>query len=481
MPQPPHVCVRIRPLHPSEASSGHRSAVLCSEESPAQVCISKQERNGGVLFSDRGSSHEFAFDAVFPPETTQEQVFAASAARVIPQVLAGNNATVIAYGCTGSGKTHTMIGNDDGVIPQAMQALFSGLGAGTTVTASYLEIYNETVRDLLGADLADKPLTPCESAEDGQVHILGLTEREVGSVEATLRLVCEGNARRRTEATAANAASSRSHAILQIQLVFAAQQQRQVLGAVDPNLGHARNARRQSVGPKSGLPRRTSRLSLIDLAGSERAAATMNRGVRLREGANINRSLLALANCINALALGTARAKFRDSKLTHLLKASLVGECAIVLIATLNPSHKSYDESLNTLKYANRAKDIRPVASPARSLRGTANNSRSSLSFSSTSPLSTSCTSSATSVSTTSVREHDAVDSLRRQVAALQTKLAAVTAERDLLRCSAVTTTAALPCAQESAELRPTKLRQPTRMVAARKAPVIAIDLSGGE
>jgi len=104
---------------------------------------------------------------------------------------------------------------------------------------------------------------------------------------------------------------------------------------------------------------RQGRLSLIDLAGSERAAATLNTGTRLREGANINKSLLALANCINALSNGSERVKYRDSKLTHLLKSSLEGDCHVAMLAAVTPSHKSYEESHNTLKYAHRAKNIK--------------------------------------------------------------------------------------------------------------------------
>ena len=143
-----------------------------------------------------------------------------------------------------------------------------------------------------------------------------------------------GNTNRRTSATDANATSSRSHAVLQIIM-------------------------KQSWNNSKGREvTRESRVNLIDLAGSERAGKTNNRGKRLQEGANINRSLLALANCINALAQGTTRknAKYRDSKLTHLLKSSLEGQCKLIIIANINPSDQMFEDSHNTLKYANRAK-----------------------------------------------------------------------------------------------------------------------------
>lgn len=145
-----------------------------------------------------------------------------------------------------------------------------------------------------------------------------------------------GNRNRKTEPTAANKVSSRSHAVLQV------------------------IAKRMCE--KTGGLLRESKLSCIDLAGSERASASANRGARLREGANINRSLLALANCINALSRKAEKnmnVNYRDSKLTHLLRTSLEGPCRVVMIANINPSHLCYEDSHNTLKYANRAKNIR--------------------------------------------------------------------------------------------------------------------------
>ena len=141
-----------------------------------------------------------------------------------------------------------------------------------------------------------------------------------------------GNQRRTTEPTSMNVTSSRSHAVLQVRV-------------------------ERRGNPSSGTL--IGKLSMIDLAGSERASQTNNSGVRLLEGANINRSLLALGNCINALASGSQFVPYRDSKLTRLLKDSLGGNCRTVMIANISPSHLSYEDTLNTLKYANRAKNIR--------------------------------------------------------------------------------------------------------------------------
>jgi len=162
--------------------------------------------------------------------------------------------------------------------------------------------------------------------------VAGVCETEAESAEEVMELLQRGNQRRTTEPTAMNVTSSRSHAVLQVTV-------------------EQREANSQNV--------LIGKLSMIDLAGSERASETANRGIRLVEGANINRSLLALGNCINALASGCSFVPYRDSKLTRLLKDSLGGNCRTVMVANVSPNHNSYEDTLNTLKYANRAKNIR--------------------------------------------------------------------------------------------------------------------------
>ncbi len=168
----------------------------------------------------------------------------------------------------------------------------------------------------------------------------GLSEIEVDTPEEILDLLIFGNKNRTSEATEANETSSRSHAVLQITVEH----------------------KDKDAGIEAEI--RIGKLSLIDLAGSERAAKTNNRGIRLIEGANINRSLLALGNCINALHENNSRSQtnyvpYRDSKLTRLLKDSLGGNCRTVMIANISPSHMCYEDTHNTLKYANRAKNIK--------------------------------------------------------------------------------------------------------------------------
>lgn len=203
-----------------------------------------------------------------------------------------------------------------------------------TVAFSYLEVYNEQIRDLLAN------VGPLAVREDGQkgVVVQGLTLHQPKSAEHILEALDSGNRNRTQHPTDMNATSSRSHAVFQIYL------------------------RQQDKSASLHTNACVAKMSLIDLAGSERASHTNAKGARLREGANINRSLLALGNVINALAdpkSKKAHIPYRDSKLTRILKDSLGGNCRTVMIANVSPSSKSYDDTHNTLKYANRAKEIK--------------------------------------------------------------------------------------------------------------------------
>jgi kinesin family protein 18/19 len=205
------------------------------------------------------------------------------------------------------------------------------------VRLSYLEIYNEEVRDLLTT--SSESLDVREDSMKG-VTIAGLSEVMVTSPSDVINLIRNGNKRRTCEATMANETSSRSHAVLQIIVEY----------------------RDKASGADAEII--SGKLSLIDLAGSERASTTKNRGIRLLEGANINRSLLALGNCINALYENAEKGSklfipYRDSKLTRLLKDSLGGNCRTVMIACVSPSYASFEDTHNTLSYANRAKNIK--------------------------------------------------------------------------------------------------------------------------
>ncbi|EGW31686.1 uncharacterized protein SPAPADRAFT_155200 [Spathaspora passalidarum NRRL Y-27907] len=294
-------------------------------------------------FNGRIREHRFVFDKLFDTDATQNDVYNDTTRPLLNSILDGYNATVFAYGATGCGKTHTISGtpSDPGVIFLTMKELFQRIEElkDTKIielTLSYLEIYNETIRDLLNPQTEFKKLIIRED-ENSKISVSNLSCHTPTTVEEVMQLIMEGNKNRTSSPTEANATSSRSHAVLQINIT-------QRSRTADVTAEHT-----------------FATLSIIDLAGSERAAATRNRGVRLNEGANINKSLLALGNCINALCDPRRRnhVPYRDSKLTRLLKFSLGGNCKTVMIVCISPSSQHYDETLNTLKYADRAKEIK--------------------------------------------------------------------------------------------------------------------------
>nr|XP_013794952.1 PREDICTED: kinesin-like protein KIF18B [Apteryx mantelli mantelli] len=249
--------------------------------------------------------------------------------------------SLFAYGATGAGKTYTMLGSEKspGIMYLTMVELYKRIEARKEektceVLISYQEVYNEQIHDLL------EPKGPLAIREDPEKGIVvqGLSFHQPKSAEQLLEMLANGNKNRTQHPTDANATSSRSHAVFQI---YVKQQDRVVGLAQDLQV---------------------AKMSLIDLAGSERASVTKTKGERLREGANINRSLLALINVINALADAKSKKThipYRDSKLTRLLKDSIGGNCRTIMIAAVSPSMLAYEDTYNTLKYANRAKEIK--------------------------------------------------------------------------------------------------------------------------
>ncbi|RPA87584.1 kinesin-domain-containing protein [Ascobolus immersus RN42] len=289
----------------------------------------------------------FGFDKIFDEDATQEEVYQATSQKLLDNVLDGFNATVFAYGATGCGKTHTISGTKQhpGIIFLTMRELYEKMDAlkhdkDIELTLSYLEIYNETIRDLLVPGGSKQGLALREDANK-TIAVAGLSTHKPAGVDEVMDMILEGNANRTVSPTDANAVSSRSHAVLQINI----SQRDRTAGLSENHM--------------------FSTLSIIDLAGSERASVTKNRGDRLLEGANINRSLLALGNCINALCENKKgnHIPYRDSKLTRLLKFSLGGNCKTVMIVCVSPSSQHYDETHNTLKYADRAKKIKTKVS----------------------------------------------------------------------------------------------------------------------
>ncbi|CAK7234252.1 tubulin-dependent ATPase kip3 [Sporothrix bragantina] len=308
------------------------------EDSPVQ----KFSRSVVPATGKRVKDQVFAFDRIFDDNASQMDVYEGTTKGLLDSVLDGYNATVFAYGATGCGKTHTITGTaqQPGIIFMTMQELFEKIGERseekvTELSLSYLEIYNETIRDLLVPGGSKQGLMLREDTNQA-VTVAGLTSHHPRDVQEVMDMIVQGNEFRTVSPTEANAVSSRSHAVLQINV--------------------AQRDRNASVNE----PHTMATLSIIDLAGSERASATKNRGERLLEGANINKSLLALGGCINALCDPRKKnhVPYRNSKLTRLLKFSLGGNCKTVMIVCVSPSSAHFDETQNTLRYANRAKNI---------------------------------------------------------------------------------------------------------------------------
>uniref|UniRef100_A0A669AZL8 Kinesin-like protein n=1 Tax=Oreochromis niloticus TaxID=8128 RepID=A0A669AZL8_ORENI len=335
-----YVALRIRPLSDAEQEEG-ATIVAHRVDDQMVVLMDPMEDPDDILRANRSREKTYMFDVAFDFSASQEEVYRATTKGLIEGLISGYNATVFAYGPTGCGKTYTMLGTDKepGIYVRTLNDLFRAIEETSddmlySVSMSYLEIYNEMIRDLLNPSSGFLDL---REDSKGVIQVAGITEVSTINAQEIMELLMKGNKQRTQEPTAANQTSSRSHAVLQV----AVKQQsrcRDVLQEV-----------------------RFARLFMIDLAGSERAAQTQNRGQRLKEGAHINRSLLALGNCINALSdkNGNKYVNYRDSKLTRLLKDSLGGNSRTVMIAHISPASVAFEESRNTLTYADRAKSIR--------------------------------------------------------------------------------------------------------------------------
>ncbi|KAI0677502.1 kinesin-domain-containing protein [Trametes maxima] len=313
-----------------------------------------QEKDQARAFVERGfvppgtkryKDRRFIFDRVFRHDATQQQVYQGTARPLLSNLLDGYNTTIFAYGATGCGKTHTISGTDadPGIIYLTMADLFQEIedrreDHTIDVAVTFLEIYNEEIRDLLSEPGTPTPRGGLQIREDKTVKVVGLTELRPANADAVKEIVLLGNSRRTQSPTHANETSSRSHAVLQVHITQA------------PRTAAITEQRTMAT------------LSIIDLAGSERAAATTNMGQRMVEGANINKSLLALGNCINALCESGGAIRhipYRNSKLTRLLKFSLGGNCKTVMIVCVAPTSAHFDDTHNTLIYAERATKIK--------------------------------------------------------------------------------------------------------------------------
>ncbi|XP_010638053.1 kinesin-like protein KIF3A isoform X3 [Fukomys damarensis] len=333
------VVVRCRPLNEREKSLCYRQAV------------SVDEMRGTITVHKTDSSNEppktFTFDTVFGPESKQLDVYNLTARPIIDSVLEGYNGTIFAYGQTGTGKTFTMEGvravpELRGIIPNSFAHIFGHIAKaeGDTrflVRVSYLEIYNEEVRDLLGKDQTQR--LEVKERPDVGVYIKDLSAYVVNNADDMDRIMTLGHKNRSVGATNMNEHSSRSHAIFTITIECSEK-------GVDGNM-HVR----------------MGKLHLVDLAGSERQAKTGATGQRLKEATKINLSLSTLGNVISALVDGkSTHVPYRNSKLTRLLQDSLGGNSKTMMCANIGPADYNYDETISTLRYANRAKNIKNKA-----------------------------------------------------------------------------------------------------------------------
>ncbi|CAH0559378.1 unnamed protein product [Brassicogethes aeneus] len=326
------VFVRVRPFNFLEGNSGLRQVV--SVEENEAVLVTKPN-------TAKTYKKSYNFSKVFDISATQMDVYRTVAVPIVEKLFEGYNGTIFAYGQSGTGKTYTMIGDtlkdpQKGIIPNIFSHIFSEISVANNdmsylVTVTYLEIYNEEVRDLL-ADDANKKLAIRERTDVG-VYVKDLLGFTVDSMESVNDLLNRGNKNRAIGSTKLNALSSRSHAILTV--------------AVE-----SKN--------KSTNTAKFGKLNLVDLAGSERVSKSQATGERLREAGKINLSLSVLGNVISALVdQSTTHIPYRNSKLTRLLQDSLGGNSLTAMVAMVSASELDYDETINTLMYADRVKQVK--------------------------------------------------------------------------------------------------------------------------
>ncbi|KAF1763540.1 hypothetical protein GCK72_011806 [Caenorhabditis remanei] len=327
------VVVRCRPISTTEKIQGHKVAVNCSDEEKAVTIKSTNQDD---------SPRTFYFDAVFSPGTDQMTVYNIAARPIVENVLKGYNGTIFAYGQTGTGKTFTMAGELEpmemrGIIPNSFAHIFDHISKSQhdtqfLVRVSYLEIYNEEIRDLLSKEYSGH--LEIKERPDVGVYVRNLSNITVENASKMQALMEFGNKNRKVGATAMNLESSRSHAMFTVTI----------------------------ESDRNGCLTQ-GKLQLVDLAGSERQSKTGAQGERLKEAAKINLSLSTLGNVISSLVDGkSTHVPYRNSKLTRLLQDSLGGNSKTVMIANVGPASYNYDETLSTLRYASRAKKIENVA-----------------------------------------------------------------------------------------------------------------------
>uniref|UniRef100_A0A8C8SEC2 Kinesin family member 21B n=1 Tax=Pelusios castaneus TaxID=367368 RepID=A0A8C8SEC2_9SAUR len=339
------------------------------------ICTSVTPGEPQVLL---GKDKAFTYDFVFDLDTWQEQIYTTCVSKLIEGCFEGYNATVLAYGQTGAGKTYTMgtgfdvhISEDEhGIIPRAISHLFSGIEqrkqaareSGTAVpefkvSAQFLELYNEEILDLFDSardtdSRHRKSNIKIHEDASGSIYTTGVASRLISSQDELIQCLKQGALSRTTASTQMNVQSSRSHAIFTIHLC-------QMRVCARPDLVNGLPEGSQATSEYETL---SAKFHFVDLAGSERLKRTGATGERAKEGISINCGLLALGNVISALgdqSKKVVHVPYRDSKLTRLLQDSLGGNSQTIMIACISPSDRDFMETLNTLKYANRARNIK--------------------------------------------------------------------------------------------------------------------------
>ncbi|XP_071389232.1 kinesin-like protein KIF21A, partial [Centroberyx affinis] len=358
------VALRIRPQLAREKIEGCH---ICTYVMPGEPQV--------ILGKDKA----FTYDHVFDMDSQQDAIYANCTEKLIEGCFEGYNATVFAYGQTGSGKTYTMgtgfdvsIGEEElGIIPRAVHHLFKGIEERRQaaqdqgrpvpefkINAQFLELYNEEVLDLFDSvrDMKQKSHIKIHEDATGGIYTVGVTTRTVASEAEMLQCLKLGALSRTTASTQMNVQSSRSHAIFTIHLCQVR------VCASDNQENETDNRVSNGNSEMDEFETLTAKFHFVDLAGSERLKRTGATGDRAKEGISINCGLLALGNVISALGDRSKRAAhvpYRDSKLTRLLQDSLGGNSQTVMIACISPSDRDFMETLNTLKYANRARNIK--------------------------------------------------------------------------------------------------------------------------
>jgi Kinesin motor domain len=360
------VCVRKRPLSKRDIDAGERDVISTGTDESLFV----HEVKHRLDLTRYVDSHPFAFDRVFSEEHDNENVYTGTARPLVDTLFAGGRGTCFAYGQTGTGKTHTMEGQpgNPGLYLLAVRDVFKRLvdNPGLTVWISFFEIYGTRLHDLLN----NRAKIECREDAQCEVRIVGLTERRAEHPDQVLDLIARAAAARSTGVTGANDDSSRSHAVFQIELRSPPPSETYSQTASDPSSGAAAVAE-SLIGSDANASiagySEVGRLSFVDLAGSERGSDTANATAQTRrEGAEINKSLLALKECIRAMDQRKDHTPFRGSKLTQVLKASFTGRanCCTVMIANVSPASLNVEHTLNTLRYSQRVKEMKSSSSP---------------------------------------------------------------------------------------------------------------------